>query len=451
MAAKASTPSPFWRRLWLDVKALALPLGGYWASVVLGLGLFTGCVVLFSKADDPGVTAGLIGGFWLGTFGGLLAGQLMALLRLRSVWVLGGALALWAALAFAMASSAVAATQLDALAPAWIALLIALFILPMFLATGHWSLSTHTGMLATFGPLMWFTAAILVTANNTGGADAWFAGDKWAIWSVFTVPILGAGVVLVLVYLAGRELHRLHAWRFSPLGPDLPEGATTTVGLRSAGCGSLVVLLILAIPLTVGTALVAPYFFRSHESDEGRPRDGGGVSGQDPADQQPSPTTPTDGTQQVQQLQQAASEAARALITLLMLLLFALLAILVFGLPLRRMLLLQYLRTPFWPVAPSRRVAQHWRLVEIALADADLHRQPGDSATALARRANAEVPLLDPESLQRAAEVADRVAYGLGIAHDDVMVARRAAEMTYQSVWDDLSEWARWKAMYRLL
>ena len=115
------------------------------------------------------------------------------------------------------------------------------------------------------------------------------------------------------------------------------------------------------------------------------------------------------------------------------------------------MLLLQYLRRPFWPVAPSRRVAQHWRLVEIALADADLHRQPGDSATALARRASVEVALLDPESLQRAAEVADRVAYGMGIAHDDVMVARRAAEMTYQSVWDDLSEWARWKAMYRLL
>lgn len=451
MAAKATPPSQFWRRLWLDAKALALPLAGYWASVVLGLLLFTGSVLLLGDDGEAGVVAGILGGIWLGTLVGLAAGQLLALLRLRTVWALAASIALWAAFTAATAGSGYATSQIEQFQPALIAMLIGMVLLPMFLATGHWSLSTHTGMLATFGPLMWFTAAILVTSESTGGSAAWFAGDKWAIWSVFTVPMLGGGVVLVLVYLAGRELHRLHAWRFSPLGPDLPEGATTTVGLRSAGCGGLVVLLILAIPLTVGTALIAPYFFRSQESDDGTPRNGPASNGQDPAEPEPQPSSGGGGQQPMEQMQQAASEAARALITLLMLLLFALLAILVFGPPLRRMLLLQYLRAPFWPVPPSRRVAQHWRLVEIALADADLHRQPGDSATAIALRARAEVALLDPESLQRAAEVADRVAYGVGIAHDDVMVVRRAAEMTYQSVWDDLSEWARWKAMYRLL
>lgn len=442
---------PWLRRLWLDAKALALPITTYNASTLLSLVVFSVAILVFEweSAEDAWAVAGI----WLGTIVGAVLGQLTAVARLRTPWALtiAGGFYLVASVLFVGG-----AVGLEGQEGPILGLALAWLVMPLFLAAGHWSLSTHMGMLATFAPLMWFTAGILIVAENTGGADAWFAGDKWAVWSVLTGPILLLGVVTVLAYLGTRELHRLHHWRFAPKGPDLPEGAASTVGLRSAGCGGIVILLLLAVPLTLGTALLSPYLWRSHETEG----DGSSQSGTPDPQNDPSegPSDPQGGEGRdggevpaEQQASQAAQEAVRALITSILIAIFALLALLVFGPPLRRMLLLEYLRRPFWPVPPTRRVAQHWRLVEIALADGGIDRSPGDSAATLARRGVEALDLLDPESLLRAAEVADRVGYGVGVAPDDVMVARRAAEMTYQSVWDDLTEAARWKAMYRLL
>lgn len=445
MSATRPVASTFWRRKWLDLRALALPVTAFWGATFLGLLLFT-LVLLSTEIPDPTSAAAVIAGFWLATVGGTALGQFLAILGLRTPWVLAASTASWLAVVALGFSSLVAATQLRGADPIAIVLLLVAFLAPIFFACGYFSLSTHMGMLATFTPIMWFTASILMIAEKQGDVETWRSGDKWAIWSVLTTPMLAAAVILILLYMASRELHRLHLWRYSPRGPDVARNKTTGfLGLIAMpGCGSLAALLLLGVALTIGAAATAPYLWRTGHDDG----DGNTTTTDDP--NHPALFDgPANGP--ANQAAQALQEAVRALITLLMAVILALAALLVFGPPLRRMLLLQYLRTPFWPVPPSRRVAQHWRLVEIALGDAGVHRLPGDSAHALAIRGAHEADLLDPESLVNAAEVADRVAFGFGVQADDVMVARRAAEMTYQSVWDDLSEIARWKAMYRLL
>ena len=96
---------------------------------------------------------------------------------------------------------------------------------------------------------------------------------------------------------------------------------------------------------------------------------------------------------------------------LLTMLILAIAGLMVFGPPTRRQLLLSHLREPMWPVPPSRRARLHWRLAELALADAGIHRKPGDSARDVALRAVDRYPGVNLEALVSAAEIADRVAY----------------------------------------
>jgi hypothetical protein len=246
----------------------------------------------------------------------------------------------------------------------------------------------------------------------------------------------------------------LHRWRFAPVAAEMsasPPEKGMKRGGQAIGCGGLVVLIVLGVVLTGTTALVAPFLWRTEE----QPDNGDQPTQVDPQpgdpDPQPGNGQPQPGEGPAQQAQRAVQQAAGALVNLLIILLLALAAILVFGPPLRRVLLLNHLRRPFWPVPPMRRVAQHWRLVEIALGDLGEPRRPGDSAAALVDRAVSHVTFIDPESLHRCAEVADRVQYGLGLRPDDAMMARRTAEMTYQTVWDELGEWQKIRAMYRWL
>jgi hypothetical protein len=295
-----------------------------------------------------------------------------------------------------------------------------------------------------------------VITEKTGKVDSWHAGDKWAIWDVVTVPILGLGVALTLVFLAARETHRLHRWRTSPKASE-PTATAASRGARIAranpGLGGVGALLLLGFFLTLTSALIAPYLWRTGPGD--RDGDGGGgdpveQNGDQGGDREPSESEWGD-PEWGEKAKRAVQQAAQSLFMLLLMLLLALLGLLVFGPPLRRLLLLQYLRRPFWPVPPTRRVAQHWRVVEIALGDIGLLRQPGDSATSLARRATSTVEFVDPEALFRCATVADRVAYGLGVAPEDTMLARRTAEMTFETVWDELTESQKFRAMYRWL
>jgi hypothetical protein len=461
-----SAPPIVWRRWWGEVRALALPLVSYWFALFVGLGLFTAAVAVFETMDQEGTL--ILLGLWLATTVGVSAGQLLALLRLRTVHVVlamsGSWLFAWLLVLGQIAALGVpSGTGEDIM----LVFLILLMVGPFFAVCGVWSLTTHLDIVATWAPLAWLTAAIVVISEKTGAVERWHAGDKWAIWSVLTAPLLGVGVLVVLLYLAARELHRLHHWRTSPRGPDVASEPVRP-GFRAPralpGCGTLGVLVLLGLFLTGASALIAPFLWRTGPGDRDGGDGGSNVAQEQPDDaghraQQESErerdaSSDGDGIsarQLAEQAQQAAKQAAFSLLMLLLLLLLAVLGLLVFGPPLRRMLYLQHLRRPFWPVAPTRRIQQHWRLVEVALGDLGVYRQPGDTAESLARRACAQRRLVDPDALVRCASTADRVVFGLGILPEDADLTRRTAEMTYQAAWDELNESQKFRAMYRFL
>lgn len=486
-AARAATTTSRRRRLWADAKALALPIGAYWTSVLVGMSMFTVLIFVTKGIDTEGVT--IMSGFWAGTIGGIAVGQVLGLLRLRTPLVasLAGGLGLitWLGLVGVAVGDPTGGGLI-------LFAVVFVFVFPFFLMSGLWSLGVHTGILATFAPIVWITGTVLVIAEETDTDDAWFAGDKWAIWDLFSAPVLALGVLMILVYLVAREVYRLHHWRLGPVGPDLPlhdNRRGVARGRATPGCGGMFAIVALGTALTFTTALVAPYLWRTgpaddadNSTDRSAPNDADqdGLSDRQEQKRGTDPNNPdtdgdgrTDGTEvrqgtdpkvadaapadgqglseeQMQMAREVARKAGFSLLMLLLMLALGLFGVVVFGMPLRRMLVVQHLRAPFWPVDPTLRVQQHWRMVEIAIGDLGIARNPGDSAAALVERALSETRLVDPDALRRCAVIADRVAYGMGIAPDDTMLARRTAEMTFQTVWSELSEWEKFKAMYRL-
>ncbi len=446
---KAASP---WVRAWADIKSLALPLSTFWIAALLSNICFTAAVLGTGKSANEDL--GVLAGFWLGSISGLALGQAMALARLRPTLVLGGGAifygALWAFVFSYFVGQEATGLKSDVFA---MAMIFWVFIAPFYFPCGFWSLSAHTGMLATFAPILGFTAAILIVSDARGDDSAWFAGDKWAIWSALTLPMLALAVMLVLVYLATREIHRLHRWKTSDRSPEMSDTVSAIApGRPNPGCTGILALLLLGTFLTASTALIAPYLWRSEAAEDGDNPSTEPTTEPSTANE-PVPT-PSSGAGQPspgEQLEEAAQQGIQSLLFLLLMLLLAILGIAVFGPPLRRTLLLAFLRRPFWPVPPTRRALQHWRLVEIALGDIGIPREPADSAVTLVERATQKVDFLDTEPLLHCAAIADRVLFGLGLQPDDVMMARRTAEMTYQTVWDELSEWAKLRAMYRIL
>jgi hypothetical protein len=430
------------QQLFAEVRALAGPIAAYWGANVLGLSLFTAFLMANSAFDIGGFA--LFSSCWAATLGGAALGQLAALLRLRTGWIVVATSVVWS-----LGTAFTISTGVAGAAPLAVWMFIFLFLFPFFFACGYWSLATNTGLLSLFAPMVWFIGDILFIVEKSGAIEAWLGGDKWAIWNVFSATVLGGAVAACVLYLATREMHRLHRWRFSPAAAEM-SSASPTQGRRAAGesigCGGLVVLLLLGVVLTGATAAVSPYFWRTGESEQGETS-----TEPQPSEPEPEPQQQPSASDPMQQAERAAQEAAGALANLLIILLLTLAALLVFGPPLRRTLLLRHLRRPFWPVPPTRRVAQHWRLVEIALGDLGEPRRPGDTAATLVGRAAERAGFIDPDALHRCSEVADRVQYGLGLRPDDAMMARRTAEMTYQTVWDELSEWQKLRAMYRWL
>lgn len=444
-----------WKRAWHELRSAAVPVVAFWGMTGLSLGLLIALYLL-----DQGVDEGLLVFLGLGvvTFVGIGLGQVAALLRIRSWFVVATVAFGW----FAGISMLAAQPPV----PEEVLLFFALAVMlgPLFALAGLWSLRVHMGLLATWAPLVYLTACIIVIAEQfTGSASRWFAGDKWAMWDVFSLPVLLAGVAFLLVYLAARERHRIALWRFAPGGPDLPDNAVEvrrgTSWLRG-GCSRALVAIVLAVVLAAGTALAAPYLWRSAPADSG----GDGPTHQPQPQPEPPDAPPNQGCNQQQQQQQGpqpmdpqqvqevVKQAGISILALILTLFLGLLGMMVFIPPLRRALLLRHLRRPLWPVPPTRQVLQAWRVVEIALADIGIQRRPGDSAEALVQRAIQSLPPdVDHTALRRCAALADRVLFGLGVDPSDPEEARRTAEMAYQVVWELLGEGGRIKAVYRFL
>lgn len=504
--------------MFAELRALLVPLLTYTGTIAISLALFGSVVVMWKGlgAEDVWILGSLVAA----TVFGVGFGQLCALTRIRTWIVVTAGALVQGALFVAIAVST--QTGIEAIA---LPLALIFLFFPFFSVAGLLSLRTSTlQVFALFAPMVFVTGAILIVAQDvTGSASRWFAGQKWAVWDVFTAPILLVGVALSVGYLVSRERYRLYRWATADAAP---QGATvrrirgSVVGATASGCGSLLAMSLLVVVLTVGTGLLSPYLWRTgpgdgdgeHEvpprptdsdtdgdgvddeqerrdgtdaenpdtdgdgaldgqekrqkSDPNRPdTDGDGViDGDEPANGT-SPTNPDtdgDGTGDSDDpngpksptpndtMQETMKNAGLSLFFLVLMVLLSLLGLLVFGPPFRRSLVLGYLRSPPLPTPPSDRVANAWRLCEIALGDLGVERFPGDTASALALRAGPKLPPgLNLEPLLETADIADRVRYGLGLDPQDEMRARRNAEMAYQGIWEALSEWDKIRAVYR--
>lgn len=450
MAAATSHPQGLWRQ----ARQAAIPILSWWT--LLGCTWLTfAAVVLVTEGFDQDALLGLAF-ITVPTFAGSALGQVLAFLRVRSwiVLVFGGAC--WA-VAFAVVP----------LGGGDVAALVGLFffLLPISLTGGLWSLETNRAVWSLWLPMLLSTGAVILWSEHTGKDSEWFAGNKWAIWDLVTLLVLGITIVLGLLYLASRETQRLLLWRHGPRAPLVATVPERRAGPRLSFFGVLA-LFALAVGLTVGTALVAPYLWRTGPAErEGEarstdpapveaPRPSGGCDGAS----SPPPTTPPPDPQSGEQLAEravrAVQQASQALCFMVTLVMLGLTGILVGGPPMRRLLTVRYLRDPPGRVPATERIEQGWRLVEIALSDAGVGPRPGEDAQGLARRARPVLEKLSPvpvHGLEEAAEVADRVRFGLGVGPDDVAVMERFSGWVYDTVWERLSDGEQVRCMYRPL
>ncbi len=443
------------------VRELARPLIVYW--VFLGAMFASFCVA--ALMDDPS-SEGLmfLGFFGLVTFTSVGFGQVLALLRIRdwvifsiwaTVWILGSLFGVLGGMAIGAAA-----------APLMVLFFIYIFLGPMFMLAGAWSIRVGRGIFGSWVPLMYASATAIVIAENSGRVSEWHAGNKWAIWDGFTFAVLGAGIVMLLAFLITRESHRLHLWRRSPRGMLRGSLKETGAARPRLSCLGWVLMVMLGIGLSVGTAAIAPYLWRTGPGnrDSDNQYDGDQHDGQqDPKDGKQGKVGKKKGAQQkvedvgqevVENLQPMTQQGLDLLGTLLILLILLLLAMLVFYRPVKRLLTVRHLRQPFWTVPATRRIEHGWRMVEIAVGDAGVPPRPGEPAVSLARRASPALEKLragnvEVHGLEEAALVRDRVAYGLGVGPEDVALMQRVADWAYDTVWDRLGDRGQIKAMYR--
>lgn len=434
--------------IWGQLREVALPLLLFWVAQLFGYACFGAAVIWSEGMDMKGLL--ILGFLAVVVFGTCLAGQVAALLQIRTWTALFLCSFFWG-IGFALDIGLVSA----GLGEVGIFLMLALMLGPPAAWAGMWSVETNRALWATWLPLIWTTGAVLIWSDKMDRDDAWFAGDKYAIWDWVSLPVFGGMVLLLLLYLVSRETHRLALWkrgRDAPLPAAIPERGYSRPRLTPL---ALLLLIGGGLMLTAGTALIAPYFWRTGPGDQ--PDDDGGQDPQEaPSMEEPQfPSNPEWGErlqQLLQQMQESAEQAAKAAFISFMVLILALLMFLVGYRPVKRLLLLRHLRDPLWRVSPTTRIEQGWRMVEVALGDAGVHPVPGEDASGLARRALPVLQRYSPvevHGLSEAASAADRVRFGLGVTPADVDTMERFSAWALDTVWERLSEGQQLSAMYR--
>ncbi|AKF04096.1 hypothetical protein [Sandaracinus amylolyticus] len=406
-----STAREAWRR---DAKELARPALTYLAWVVVMVAMFD--LVLLVLEGFSGEVLVMLVVLSASTIAGVLIGQALAIARVRGS-ALGCATMLW------YAGSCVVSGALAAGGPLGGVLIALLFLTPIFVSGGAWSLASSRALFAAWVPLIYGTGAMFAILERDDRVGVWEQGDKWAIWNVTTALILFLTIALLLVYLVMRERHRLHRWRHAPralLAGTVIERGAARPRLTVMGWVALVVA---GLMLTAGTLFIAPYLFRT-APEEGEP-DG---------ESQSQEQTEQESEEEIEQSEDGegdaaaqAERAARALAqavcpAMIALLLIAAMAAVAWR-PVRRLVIVEVLRRPRWRVAPTTRIRMGWRLIEIALGDLGIDADPSVDASELVRRHEAKLGAIDAELLARlraAAALRDRVAYALALEPDDV-------------------------------
>jgi hypothetical protein len=451
--------------LWGQLKEAAVPVVTYWVWLALAFGSFSLSVVIAGNTNSTDFL--FLAAFAVGTFGGLAFGQLSAVLRVRTWVLLGLGALMWTVFFVFLAGGGTAIMNNDMVAAFVISIL---FLGPVAMTGGLWSLETNRALWSTWLPMVYTIGAALIWLEDHGALSRFESGNKFAVWDLVGLAFFVPSVGMFLLYLVTRETHRLATWRRGPTAPLRPSVEERGVSRPRITLLGLVLLGALTLGVAGATALIAPYLWRTGPQDGNG--NGGGDQQQEQGDGQgsgrPKPcdaavdgpnckseeTEPDDGSmeQMVQQVVEAAKQAGGTICSVLSIALLALLGALLAYRPVKRLIVLRHLREPLWDVAPTTRIEQCWRLVEIALGDAGVEARAGEDAAHLARRAAPTLAALSPvpvHGLEDAAEVADRVRFGLGVGPDDVAVIERFSKWALDTVWERLDDKAQVAAMYR--
>lgn len=454
--------------LFYELRQALGPILVYWIFLVAMFGAFSAAVLV----TDPSTGAiGALAIFAFSTACGVGVGQLLALLRVRDWLVYTFALVWWTLGSMGSVALSAAAGPLGG------ALAIVVILVPFFLTGGLWSLRTGRALFSAWVPLIYASGTAIVVAESQGKVDEWMAGQKWAVWDVFTFGVLVMGIVLLLAFLLVRENHRLGLWRRGPRGPL--EGSVAESGAARPRLSFLgwVLLCGLAFAVSIGAAALAPYLWRTGPDEDGHAQsDAQPDTGQgDPQPQAEDPSgEPRSGGQGgkakgrqrkrgegedspwVEAREDARPESQGpqgVVLDPLMLFILALLGLVLGGPPARRLMLVSRLREPGGERSSTSRIEGWWRLLEIGLVDAGLELRPGELAARMLSRAAPilrEIHPLDLDELAHAAQIRDRVAYGLGVSPIDLVEMERLAVGAFDALWDRLGDRAQIKAMYRI-
>lgn len=423
-AAKKEAARIEWRR---DLKELARPALLYQGWTLLMIAVFD-LVIVVLEGPSP-ETIGILAVLSLCALIGVAIGQGLAIARLRGSF-LGCAGAAWYGL---MCLLTVPLASLGPLAGIALAML---FLTPIFVSGGVWSLASSRALFAAWVPVIFGTGAMFAIINRDDAIADFESGNKWAVWNVTSAIILFFTIALLLVYLVARERHRLHRWRFGTR--SLLAGSVTEKGAARPRLTMLgwVAVIGVGLGLTAGTLVIAPYLFRTHEEEseqqsqgQPEPEPGQGNGGQQQQQQEPQ-EPPPEGDPMERALRQLASTVCPLLIGLLLIAAGATVLVR----PIRRLVIIETLRSVPFPVAPTTRIRMGWRLIEIGLGDLGIEGGPSLDASELVRRNADKLSALDPELYERlveAARVRDRVTYGLGIEPGSVEKFAKDAERIF--------------------
>lgn len=446
-------------RLWHWVKTSAPALAAYWALTFYGLFVFSGVILVL----DPGAAGEImliLAQLWAVTVVGQVAGHVLGYLRPRLwvVWIIVG-----------VTCGAWFAVSPGLLAVPWV--VVAWFFLPFALGSGFLAIRHGTEVFGTFMPVVYSIGACIVLLNRDAEKlAAWKGGEKYAVWDAVNIAILAGCLLIFIIYMVARQSQSLTHWQEGAQAP-LRAGVPVAYKPRARVSWLTWVLVAgLAFVVTVGTALLSPFLFRTGEQEgdgggggqQQQPSDGDG-GGREPGDGEPYDGEPQDGKDKIKppdadwdKVGEGIKKAAQAgfdLLTFLLMILVGLLLIyFVFWRPARRVALLRHLERPAWPVPTTERIHDLWRRALIALRDLDIETKDSETVEDVARRATQELAKRHgqpPTGLVEAAEIYSRVNYDLGVNPEDTAKMAASVELFTDYTEGNSPWWKQLRNLYR--
>lgn len=370
-------------------------------------------------------------------FVGVLCGQLVALLRFRTIPVLmAGGASVFAAMYVVLAAKA----DLPGI------LVPAIFFFCFAFPSGMLSLHHRFELLGVFWPSIGWIGAVMIILNEEGRVSTW-ERSKVTAWLPIPLILLGFFLLGLLFFMASKQAMRVSNWQ------ALSGAVERRVQKRAQNQVSAiprknVLPLVLAVAvLFVFTAVLSPYLWRTgkgdHEGKNGKPTEGEVEPREGKPREGPKPPE-IDGEAILKAMKQAGESAKSAAHTLWPLLLLALLYR-----PAKRAALTSHLVTPIFPTPPSERIDNLWEYVRIAAEDAGNVPRASDSIEDFVKRAVEKGD--SSQELETAARIYERTRYGFVVAPGDSLAMKKVAVPAARVLRKGMTAWQRVTSWWRPL